>query len=46
MQTENKQMQLANRQMLVDNKQTNENNNQILIQLMHMQQDGVADAPQ
>ena len=44
--TENRQMQLENRQMLVDNKQTNENNNQILIQLMHMQQDGAADAPQ
>ena len=44
--TENRQMQLENRQMLVDNKQTNETNNQILIQLMHMQQDGAADAPQ
>ena len=44
--TENRQMQLENRQMLVDNNQTNETNNQILIQLMHMQQDGAADAPQ
>ena len=45
-QTENRQVQIENRQMLVDNKQTNETNNQILIQLMHMQQDGAADAPQ